>query len=165
MKSVFTELKTIYWVSVPLCSMAQWGQIIFKVVLLIFVKLLFPKRFYEHSDSDFGLIEVIQWQARRLGFSIEHYLIFWINIPIWQVKFSAVLDWINCHSKFITMPCWNKISCGIKGLQKVWLRLCKGFGTLLMELLFSLVSIKLTLFSYPIFLACLIQQIIQDNHF
>ena len=26
------------------------------------------------------------------------------------VKFSAVLDWIICQSKFITMPCWNIVS-------------------------------------------------------
>jgi hypothetical protein len=59
-----------------------------------------------------------------IGFSIKHFLIFGLTFQYGkvinrEVKFPGVLDWIICHSKFITMPCLNGISCGIKGLQKV----------------------------------------------
>ena len=64
---------------------------------------------------------------RRLGFSIHHFWSLWINILVWQsnkqsskiisrsgldnlaqqVYYYAILEWIICHIKFISMPCWN----------------------------------------------------------
>ena len=50
-----------------------------------------------------GRIEVIQWLQKCWIEVIQYGRV--INRTI---KCSAVLDWIICHRRFITMPCWNE---------------------------------------------------------